>query len=253
MSIVAKVSATEVTNIITDRYVDQYFEARLFNSQAFDYDPNQSSDDATLLNAEIPIGQNGYERVILSWGSGEVGGYSDGGVALAQKAAVFSHDPGAAGNITFSHIGLVWSGGNVTGLGSVSAAPSSATNTTADFTNIPIDSTNGSGRGLTIDLEITGNGAGTTNYIVKINKPGYGYAAGNTLTIANATLKNLDASMATNSDLVFSVGSIYTPTIATTNDLFTVVKTASPVNLTDGNQAAFYWNIKQFGFYRRTL
>lgn len=246
MTIAAKVSATELTNIVTDRYIDQYFEARLIDLPAYNYDPGVSGSDTTLLQGEVPIGTGGYRRAALSWSSSEVAPYADGGVGLAQKATVFAHDGGAT-PITFSHIALVWSGGAVTGLGAVSAAPASATTTTAAYTNIPIDSTSGSGFGMTVDLEVTNAGAATTDYVVSINNPGSGYVASDTLTILNGTLAGLDASMGAG-DLVFSVGTVYTPTIANAGDLFTVVKTASQVSLVDGNEAAFYWNVKQFGF-----
>ena len=100
---------------------------------------------------------------------------------------------------------------------------------------------------MTVDLEVTNAGAATTDYVVSINNPGSGYAASDTLTILNGTLAGLDASIGAG-DLAFSVSTVYTPTIASAGDLFTVVKTSSQVSLVDGNEAAFYWNIKQFGF-----
>lgn len=247
MTIAAKVSATEVQNIVTDRYVDQFFEARLINAPAYNYDPSVSGSDATLLASEVSIGTGGYQRAYLSWSSGEVGTYADGGVALAQKATTFAHDGGAT-PIAFSHVALVWSSGNALTLGAVTAAPASATTTTTAYTNIPIDSTSGSGFSMTVDLEVTNSGAATTDYVVTINKPGYGYAAADTLTINNGTLAGLDASIGAG-DLTFPVATVYTPTVATAGDLFTAVKTTSSVSLVDGNEAAFYWNIKQFGFY----
>lgn len=247
MTIAAKVSATEITNIIKDRYVGEYFEARLINLPAYVYDPSVSGADATLLAGEVPIGTGGYARAALSWSQSEVGTYADGGVALAQKATTFAHD-GSATPITFSHIALVWSDGAVTTLGSVASAPASATTTTTAYTNIPIDSTSGSGVGMTVDLEVTNGGAATTDYLVTVNNPGYGYASTEVLTIVNGTLAGLDVSVGAG-DLSFTVDTVYTPANATGGDLFTVVKTASTVNLVDGNEAAFYWNLKQFGFY----
>jgi len=247
MTIASKVSATEVTSIITDRYVDQYFEARLINLPAYTYDPGVAGSDTTLLAGEVAPGTGGYQRAMLSWTGAEVGPYADNGVALAQKATVFAHDGGAT-PIQFSHVALVWSSGNATALGSVTAAPASATTTTSAYTNIPVDSTSGSGAGMTIDLEVTNSGASTSDYVVTINSPGYGYAASNTLTISNGTLAGLDPSVGAG-DLTFSVDTIYTPSVATAGTLFTASKTASTVTLTGGNEAAFYWNLKQFGFY----
>lgn len=111
--------------------------------------------------------------------------------------------------------------------------------------------TSGSGVGMTVDLEVTNSGAATSDYVLTLNKPGYGYVASDTVTVTNGTLAGLDPSIGAG-DLTFSVASTYTPTIATAGDLFTVVKTTNSVNLTSGNEAAFYWNIKQFGFYSAT-
>ena len=247
MTIPAKVSATEVQNIVADRYVGQFFEARLINAPAYNYDPGVAGSDATLLLNEVPVGTGGYQRAYLSWSAGEVGTYADGGVALAQKATVFAHD-GSSTPLTFSHVALVWSSGNALTLGAVTSAPASATTTTANYTNIPIDSTNGSGFSLTVDLQVTNSGAATTDYVVTLNKPGYGYAIGDTLTISNGTLAGLDPSIGAG-DLTFPVATAYSPSVANAGDLFSVVKTTSSVSLVDDNEAAFYWNVKQFGFY----
>ena len=101
---------------------------------------------------------------------------------------------------------------------------------------------------MTVDLVVINNGATTSDYAVSINNPGYGYAAADSLTILNGTLAGLDASIGAG-NLVFSVGTTYSPSGASAGDVFTVVKTSSVVNLVDGNEAAFYWNVKQFGFY----
>lgn len=247
MTIAAEVSATEVTNIITDRYVDQYFEARLIDLPAYTYDPGTAGSDATLLAGEVVLGTGGYARAVISYASGDVGVYADGGVAMNQKATVFAHD-GSGTPLDFSHVALVWSTGNALTLGAVTAAPASATTTVSDYTNIPIDVTSGAGVGLTVDLQVTNGGVATTDYILTLNKPGYGYAASDTLTINNATLAGLDPSVGAG-DLTFSVATVYTPTIASAGDLFTAVKTTNAVSLVDGNEAAFYWNLKQFGFY----
>jgi hypothetical protein len=245
MTIASTVASGELSDILSNRYVDQYFEARLINLPAFTYDPGTAGSDVTLLTGEVPIGTGGYARAVISYASGDVGVYADGGVAMVQKGTTFSHD-GSGTALEFSHIALVWSTGNATALGAVTAAPASAATTTAAYTNIPIDSTSGSGIGLTVDLEVTNAGAATTDYVLTLNKPGYGYAASDTLTIANGTLAGLDATVGAG-DLVFSASTVYTPTVAAAGDLFTAAKTSSPVTLTNGNEAAFYWNLKQYG------
>lgn len=243
MTIAAKVSHSEIDDILRNRYVDQFFEARLIDLPAYTFDPSVSGSDVTLLQGEVPIGSGGYARAVIKYESADVGGYADGGVSMSQKATVFAHDGGTTA-LEFSHVALVWSTGNVLTLGSVTAAPASAANTTTAYTSIPIDSTSGSGVGLTVDLVVSSLGAATTDYTLTVNKPGYGYAAADTLTINNATLAVLDPAVGTG-DLTFSVGTIYAPSNA--GDLFTCAKTTSSVTLVDGNEAAFYWNLKQYG------
>ena len=247
MTIASKVSATEVTSILTDRYADQYFEARLINLPAYNYDPAVSGSDATLLGGEVVLGTGGYQRAIIGWSSSEIGVYADGGVGLAQKATVFAHDGGPT-PLVFSHIALVWSSGAATTLGDVTTYPASGTTTTEAYTNIPIDSTDGSGVGLTVNLEVLNGGATAGDWIVTINNPGYGYAVDDALVINNGTLAGLDPSIG-GGNLIFDVATAYAPDNANAGDLFTAVKMASTVSLVDGNEAAFYWNVKQFGFY----
>lgn len=241
MTIEAKVSSTEIDEILRARYVDQYFEGRLINLPAYNYDPSVVGSDATLLLGEVAIGTGGYARSVIKYETADVGGYADGGVAMVQKATTFAHDGGATA-LEFSHVALVWSTGNVLTLGSVTAAPASMTDGT--YTNIPIDTTSGSGAGLTVDLTVTSGGAATGNYALTINKPGYDYAASDTLTVNNGTLAGLDPSAGAG-DLTFSVSTINAPSNA--GDLFTAAKTSSTVTLIDGNEAAFYWNLKQYG------
>ena len=52
-------------------------------------------------------------------------------------------------------------------------------------------------------------------------------------------------------DLTVSVASISNP--STAGQLVAVAKTTSPVLLTAGNEAAFYWNLKNYGYYEFLL
>ena len=247
MTIAAKLSSTEVDKILRDRYVGSYFEARLINSPGATYTPGGGVSDATWLGNEVTLGTGGYARQVIYYESSDLSNYADGGVALTQKATTFAHDGGSTA-IDFTHVALVWSTGNALTLGSVTSAPASATNTTEAYTNIPIDITSGSGVGMTVDLVVTNAGAATTDYALTINKAGYGYAADDTVGIFNTTLAALDASIGAG-QLDFSVATVQTPTVATAGDLFTITKPASAVSLTAGNEAVFYWNLKQYGFY----
>lgn len=241
MAIAARISSGEVTAQVTDRFVNKYCEARLIDAPGVTYTPGTTV-DATFLANEVTIGTGGYARQVISYIPADVSSYTDGGIGLQQKATVFAQDGGGT-SIDFTHVALVWSTGNATTLGAVTAAPASGTNGT--YTNIPIDSTSGSGVGITVDLTVSNGGAATTDYALTLNKPGYGYAASDTLTIANGTLAGLFTVGA--GDLTFPVSAVSTN--ADGGDVVAVAKTATNVSITAGNEAAFYWNLKLFGFF----
>lgn len=243
MTIASTVASGELTDIITNRYVNSYFEARLIDLPAFTYDPSVAGSDTTLLAGEVTLGTGGYSRAIIKYEAGDVGGYSDGGVAMSQKGTIFAHDGGAT-PIEFSHVALVWSTGNATSVGSVEGKPAGMATTTQAYTNIPTEPGASVGSGLTVDLEVTNGGAALSDYIVTLNKPGYGYEANDVVSISNTTLSALDATTGFG-DLTFRVVTIATS--ANAGELFTSAKTSSTVTLTDGNEAAFYWNLKQYG------
>lgn len=244
MAIAAKISSTELTAQVTDRFVDQYLEARLINAPGITYEPGITS-DATFLANEVAAGTGGYQRQVIQYVAGDVSAYSDDGVALATKATVFAHDGGATA-IPFTHAVLCWSGGNAATLGSATSAPSAGVDGT--YTNIPIDATSGSGVSLTVNLTISNSGAASTDYALTIVSAGRGYAAADTLTINDGTLAGLGAITGGAGDLVFSVATIATAP-ANEGEVLSVAQTSSAVSLTGGNEAAFYWNLKQFGYY----
>ena len=242
MTIAAKISSTELTAQVTDRFSGQYLEGRLINATGTSYIPG-TTDDATFLGFEVVAGTGGYQRQIIKYEPADILAYSDDGVPLNRKATVFAHDGGGT-SIDFSHVALVWSDGNVTALGVVDAAPSAGVDGT--YTNIPT-TTSGSGVGLTVDLTITNSGAATTDYTLTIVSPGYGYAASDVITIADGVLAGLGAITGGAGSLGTTVSTINTG--ANAGDLLSVAETASAVVLTGGNEAVFYWDLKQFGFY----
>ena len=243
MSIAAKISSAELTAQVTNRFVGQYFEARLINAPGVTYEPGITV-DATFLGFEVAIGTGGYDRQVIGYISGDVSNYSDDGVALTTKATIFAQD-GSATSIPFTHAALVWSSGNVSTLAAVGTAPSAGVDGT--YTNIPIDSTNGTGRGLTVDLTITNSGASPSDYSLSVVNSGYDYQSGDVLSILEGTLAGLGAVTAGAGPLGFSVGTVNSPSNA--GSLLSVARTSSSVNLTAGNEAIFYWNLKQFGYY----
>ena len=243
MAIAAKISSAELTAQVTDRFVDKYFEARLINAPGTSYIPGTTV-DATFLANEVPIGTGGYLRQVIGYENSDVSAYSDDGVALSQKATIFAHDGGGTA-IDFSHVALVWSDGNALTLGAVTAAPSAGVDGT--YTNIPVDSTSGSGVGLTVDLTISNGGITASDYALTIVNAGNGYAANDTVTILDGTLAGLGAIAGGAGDLTFSVATVSSQANAGT--VLSVAQTASAVSLTAGNEAVFYWNLKQFGYY----
>lgn len=240
MSIAAKISAAELVGQVTDRYVNQYYEGILINAPGVTYQPGITV-DADFLTDEVVEGTGGYYRQVIKYASGDVGGYADDGVALATKATVFAHDGGGT-TMDFTHAALIKGNGNVTDLGVNTAAPTAAVNGT--YTNLPVI-TGGNGVGLTVDLYITGNGATLGDYSPVIVKPGYRYVAIDSLQIQEATLVSVGAVTAGAGSLTFSVASATTGGGA----VLAVAQTESAVALSSGNEAAFYWNLKQYGFY----
>ena len=240
MSIAAKISAAELVGQVTDRYVNQYYEGILINAPGVTYQPGITTDADFLLD-EVVEGTGGYYRQVIKYASGDVGTYADDGVALATKATVFAHDGGGT-TMDFTHAALIKGTGNVVALGSNTARPTAAVNGT--YTNIPVV-TGQNGVGLTVDLTVTGNGVTLGDYSLTIVKPGYKYVAGDLLQIQEATLVSLGVVTAGAGSLTFSVGTATTGGGA----VLAVAQTESAVALSAGNEAAFYWNLKQYGFY----
>ena len=248
MTIPAKVSAVELDSILAARYAGSTFEGRLINLPAYNYDPSVAGADAILLAGEVPLGTGGYRRALITYDATNIGTYADGGVPLDQKATVFAHDGGTT-PINFSHVALVRSVGNITGLEpSLLQPPTAGINGT--YTNVPMvdgltAATNGSGVGATFDITIINDGATATDYAVSVNNPGYGFTTGDTVTFGNAQLAQIGAVNVGDGGLTIEVDVV----TEGTETVFAVAKTSASVSLVDGNEAAFYWNVKQFGFY----
>lgn len=241
MAIAATVSSTELRSQVLARFEDKFLEARLINAPGVTYTANVT-DDSAFLAQEVVAGTGGYERVVIKYETSDVTPYNDDGVALATKATTFAHD-GSGTILTFSHAALVWSQGNALTLGGVGTAPTAGVDGT--YTNIPIDSTSGSGVGLRVDLTIQNSGATPSDYILTIARHGYDYAPAEVVSISDGTLAGLGAITSGAGSLGFSVAT--TTTNPDAGDVLAVAKTTSTVNLASGNEAVFYWNLKQFG------
>ena len=247
MALAAKISAAELSAQVSSRFQDQYFEARLINAPGVSYTPG-TTDDATFLANEVAIGTGGYQRQTFNYGVSDIATYSDGGVGLAQKATVFAQD-GTATSIDFTHVALVWSSGNASALAVPTVTPSAGND--GVYTDIPIDSSTGSGVGLTLDITVTNGGATAGDYAVTINSPGYGFAAAETVTINDLTLAAVGIISAGAGDLTVALDTVNEASNA--GDLLSVAQTTNAVVLAGGNEAAFYWNLKQYGYYESLL
>jgi hypothetical protein len=240
MAIAAKISPSELTAQVTNRFVGKHYECRLIYAPGTSYTPGTTV-DATFLGFEVTAGTGGYVRQVIKYIGGDVSGYSDDGVALSTKATVFTHDGGAT-PIQFSHAALVEASGSITALGAVSAKPTAGVNGT--YTNLPTI-TVGSGKGATVNLTVTNNGASTSDWVITLNKPGYGYAATNALQVTQSALTSAGAITTGTGSLDTSVSTVYT----SSNQLLSVAQTDGTITLDSGNEVIFYWNLKQFGYY----
>ena len=243
MAIAAKISSSELIAQVTNRFVGNSYEARLISATGTTYTPG-ITDDATFLSFEAPIGTGGYQRQVISYALADVTSYTDDGVALSTKATIFAHN-GSANSIDFSHAALVWSTGNTLTLGTVDTAPSAAVDGT--YTNIPVTTTTGSGVGLTVDLTVANSGASSTDYTLAIVNAGYDYAASDVLVFTEGVLAGLGVVAGGAGDLALTVGTVSSPSNA--GQILSVAQTSSDVILSGGNEAVFYWNLKQFGYY----
>ena len=239
MAIAAAVSAAELDAQVNALYVDNYYEARLIYAPGTVYQPGVTS-DATFLGFEVTQGTAGYERQTIKYVSADVGTYADDGVALASKASVFAHDGGST-TLDFSHVALVSGNGNVITLGANTVKPTAAVN--GVYTDVPVTDVS-TGRGLTVNLTITNAGAALSDYVMTVKNAGTGYTAADLLQIPEATLVSLGAVTAGAGNLDFSVGTVY----SSSERILAVAQTAATVQLSAGNEAAFYWNLKQYSF-----
>ena len=246
MALSSKISAAEITAQIGDRFVDKYAEAVLINAPGITYVPGVTV-DSNFLSQEVVVGTGGYERVVFGWNIDDLSVYSDEGVGLQTKASVFSHD-GSATAIEFTHAALVWSTGNPEALESFNIVPFAGNPGT--YSNLPT-TTDGNGTGLTVQLTISVNDDDPQNIVTEyewiIDGVGINYAVGDEVLIAPADLVTAGATNQTadGGGQTF-IQEVHTNTEA--GNLIATAKTTSPVILDGGNEAAFFWDVKTFGF-----
>ena len=243
MTLTAKISAAEVTAQVEGRFVGKYVQGLLINAPGVTYTPGITS-DSNFLSNEVALGLGGYSRQSFFYNSNDVSAYADDGVGLSTKGTIFAHD-GSSNAIEFTHACIIWSAGNVEGLKTFTIFPS--TPNAGTYENIPTTSDN-NGVGLTVDLEVTHDTqAGTYTLVWSVNNPGADYVADDTVTISPTAL-----TVAGVIDSVSQGGAQTQVSTVSANidagNVIAVAKTTSPVILDGGNEAAFFWDLKAFGF-----
>ena len=240
MTLAAKISATELTRQVNTAFIDKYFEAALVYAPGVVYNPG-ISDDTVFLNGELPVETGGYYRQPIYYAQSDLRAYSDDGVAVAPKAATFSHNGNNSQPLEFTHVVLMRGQGNIKSLSSVNFEPSAGT-VDGVYDDVPISSA--SGYGATCTLTISGS-----VHSVSIKEPGYGYTDGQGVEIDNATLVLIGANDGTDTtSVLFTI-------LETSTGGGSIVSVAAPssnVLLQGGNQAIFYFNLKQYGYYNTT-
>ena len=244
MTISAKVAGTELQDGMNSRFGGAYFEAVLLNASGVSYDPgNDDTQNSTFISTYEAPSSGGYERQVIGWDVLSAGAYSDDGVAMPQRTVVFEQD-GSANNIVFTHMALVWGSGNITALSTATGIPGGGDNGT--YLNLPATGSL-SGRNASIDIVVTNGGAAIGDWALTVNSPGYGFAASEVLTIQNSDLVAAGLNPVNSNPLTCTVASVYNPTEA--GNILSVAQVDGQVTITNGNSAAFYVNLKQFGFY----
>jgi hypothetical protein len=235
MAITAKISAAEISAQVDQRFINKYVEGILIDANGVTYSPGTTV-DSTFLGFEVAEAY-GYERQVLVFQGQDQTAYTDDGVGLATKGTVFTHD-GSANAITFTHAALVWGTGNVAALDAATTDP--AVGVDGVYTDLPTV-TDGSGTGLTVDLTVANN-----VFVFSPSRFGRNYQTGDSVTILEATMEQAGAVAAGAGLAQMLVGTVSSNTEA--GQLITVAPVDTQVTLDAGNEAAFYWDFKLFGF-----
>ena len=235
MAITAKISAAEIASQVEQRFVSKYIEAMLIDANGVTYTPGLTV-DATFTSFEVAP-TAGYERQVFTYSPGDQTAYTDDGVGLATKGTVFAHDGGATA-ITFTHAALVWGSGNVIALDSATIDP--ATGNDGVYTDVPT-TTDGAGTGMTVDIVVSNNVFAFTP-----SRFGRNYEVGDTITVLAAAMEAVGAIAAGESLAQMEVLQVSSNTEA--GNVVAVAPLASQATLDAGNEAAFFWDFKLFGF-----
>ena len=208
MSIAAAINKKELTKSVRFQFVGSAFQVALINSPGTVYSPSTTI-SSTFLQNEITAGTAGYQRQNILYTDSDVQAYTDEGVPLARKGAVFTHDGGTT-TYQFTHVALLRI---AQGTGSISGTTLTISNTTY----------NGFDAGYTL----TGGSIPSGTYISAL---GTGVGSNGTYVLNQAVTQ--------------------ASTTITGAEIVSVAALASQAIMSDGNQAVFYYDLKQFGYYQ---
>lgn len=237
MPLTASISSTEIAAQVSNRFLNKYIEGLLINAPSVVYTPG-TTNDINFLSAELTYGDSGYQRSIINYSPADITAYTDGGVALATKGTIFEHDGNTNTTMDFTHAALVWGSGNVITLDVASNDPDVGVD--GVYTDIPTVTT-GNGIGLTVDIVVNND-----VFAFSPSRAGRGYSVGDVVTVLEQTMVTAGIISAGEGDASMAIGSVsVNPDVG---QVIAVVQTTSPISLGNGNQAAFYWDLKKYGF-----
>ena len=210
MSIAAAISVSELRDTVYKRFVGETFYVALINAPATVYTPGTTINGEFLTNEVGNVG--GYVRDTISYDATDIDAYTDEGIPLARKAATFTHDD-SVNTYQFTHVVL---------LRTMEVTASSS------GTVLTVESVGGEYQ-LSIGTTFVGTGVPAGTYITAL---GTGDGSVGTYTLNNTI------SPALGSDII------------TAYEIVSVAPLASQATMSDGNEAVFYFDLKQFGYYQ---
>ena len=86
--------------LLEEKYVDNYFEACLLNAPGYTYDPATENDATVISSHEVAAGTAGYRRQVIGYSPTDITVYSEQGMGLTTKVAIFVHDGSEFGAAT---------------------------------------------------------------------------------------------------------------------------------------------------------
>lgn len=245
MTIAAKITPAELVDQVSDRFVDQFFLVKLLNASGLTYVPGITNENTFVADNELVPGTFGYVPQTFGYTGADVGNYADSGVGLLQKQCIFAHD-GSNSQYSFTHCSVQWADGVPLTIAPDGTLLPTGVIPDGTYENLPVTS-DGAGYGMTVDITINNTFTGTDVYSISLNNRGYGYNQIDLLTISSSTLAAVGAGDGSQGPIGIVITGLYNPINA--GQVFAIAPTNGTITLANGNESAFYFNLRQFGFY----